>query len=140
MQKETELILKHSIDEYNGVHIDVAQFDSMDELNFGRFLQSSLNRWDRDERNGVWLKVVIFLLSLVSSYKVPPKKSHFLPIAVELGFTFHHCDEKIVILTKWLPITPNRLPAPPSHVCSNRSLTIFSSIKFQSAIQIFVLI
>jgi hypothetical protein len=102
MQKETELILKHSVDEYNGVHIKDAQLDFMDELNFGRYLQSSLNRWDRDERNGVWLKV-------------PPKKSHFLPIAVELGFTFHHCDEKIVILTKWLPITPNRLPAAPSH-------------------------
>jgi hypothetical protein len=38
-----------------------------------------------------------------------------VPIAIELGFQYHYCDEARLVLTKWLPVTPYRLPPAPSH-------------------------
>jgi len=47
---------------------------------------------------------------------VPQKKAHFIPILVELGFEFHYCDPKSIVLTKWLPKSPNTLPHGPRHL------------------------
>lgn len=55
---EEELALKSEIGWYNDVLVlDIEQFLNMDELTFGRYLKSSLKRWRKDKRRGVWLKV-----------------------------------------------------------------------------------
>jgi ADP-ribose pyrophosphatase YjhB (NUDIX family) len=94
--------LKHTIDHYNGVHITEDSLGN-DELKFGRALEASLLKWQKEERKGVWLTI-------------PTTHSHFIPIVVELGFQFYYCDSRAVVLTKWLPKTTSTLPHGPRHL------------------------
>jgi len=94
--------LVHKIDPYNGVHVKMDN-DPTDELKFGRDLQVSLQKWQKDGRKGVWITL-------------PPHKAYFIPILIELGFQFNYCDPENVVLTKWLPKTPNTLPVGPRHL------------------------
>jgi hypothetical protein len=56
---DDELVLKFDNDAYEGVLVfDTSQFATMDELVFGRYLKSSIKRWRRDKKKGVWLKVL----------------------------------------------------------------------------------
>uniref|UniRef100_A0A6B2LEJ9 Nudix hydrolase domain-containing protein n=1 Tax=Arcella intermedia TaxID=1963864 RepID=A0A6B2LEJ9_9EUKA len=94
--------MPHSLDPYNGIQI---QSDALgtDEIHFGKSLQYSLQKWQSDGRKGVWLAV-------------PLEKTYFLPILVELGFQTYHCDERRIVLNKWLPKGPSSLPRGPSHL------------------------
>jgi len=94
--------LKHTIDVYNGVQID-SEALGVDEFKFGKALEGSLQKWQADGRKGVWLTI-------------PINKSHFIPIAVELGFEFHFTAPKYIVLTKWLPKTSCTLPHGPGHI------------------------
>jgi len=95
-------IIDHKIDPYSGIIISQESL-GRDELKFGRDLQVSLQKWQKDGRKGVWITLT-------------PSKSHFIPILIELGFEFYYCDPNSVVLTKWLPKTPNTIPHGPRHV------------------------
>lgn len=58
--------------------------------------------WTAAGRKGVWLKL-------------PLANAALLPAAVDAGFAPHHAEPGYVMLTKWLPSTPSKLPANASH-------------------------
>jgi len=94
-------MLASKVDAYNGIIVDHKQLGDS-EIQFGRALEASITQWREDGRKGVWLHI-------------PKEKSHFIPIAIELGFSFHYCSPSVIVLTKWLPKTPSTLPMAPSH-------------------------
>ena len=59
-------------------------------------------KWKRQSRKGIWLKVPISKVTLVEP-------------AVQQGFIFHHAEPGYVQLCRWLPSTPSKLPANASH-------------------------
>lgn len=58
--------------------------------------------WRTEGKRGVWLQV-------------PITHSHLVPLAVNSGFEYHHAERQHLMLTHWLPDTPNTLPANASH-------------------------
>lgn len=62
-----DLVLEFDVDSYNGVIVsDSEQFEKMDELLFGRYMKSSLKKWRKDKRRGVWLRVKQMLILLMN--------------------------------------------------------------------------
>jgi ADP-ribose pyrophosphatase YjhB (NUDIX family) len=92
-------MLQHTIDVYNGVLVSSKTLPD-DELLFGRELETSLKQWSYEGRKGVWLRV-------------PAEKASFISVAIAFGFEMHQCNAKVLILTKWLPTSANKLPRAP---------------------------
>eukprot|EP00435_Cladocopium_sp_Y103_P008568 s2931_g2.t1 len=89
-------------DFYGGVIVDPAAVPA-EENTFRNILASSLDEWRKQGKRGVWLHLDIGSASLV-------------PIAAsEFGFEYHHAEKDYVMMTKWLPDSPNTLPANASH-------------------------
>lgn len=89
-------------DFYGGVIVDPAAVPA-DENTFRSILASSLDEWRKQGKRGVWLHLDIGAATLV-------------PIAAsEFGFEYHHAEKDYIMMTKWLPDSPNTLPANASH-------------------------
>lgn len=98
-----ETALGARYDTYGGVLIDpesVASFATPKQ--FGAALESSLQVWRADGKRGIWLKV-------------PTAQVSFVAAAVGQGFEMHHAESTHVMLTLWVPDTPNTLPGYTSH-------------------------
>lgn len=96
-------------DTYNGISVKsnswIESFHGNTIL-FKRVLQKSLHTWRSKGYFGVWLHL-------------PISSAIFIPIAVEVGFWFHHARPKYVVLCVWLPhATKSRLPLAPCHYVS----------------------
>mmetsp|Transcript_8699 Transcript_8699/g.20108 ORF Transcript_8699/g.20108 Transcript_8699/m.20108 type:complete len:356 (-) Transcript_8699:176-1243(-) len=94
------------LDNYNGVILKVndAKEDKrfQDAVAFGQLLGSCLEQWNKEGKRGIWVHV-------------PTQMAHLVPICVSNGFEFHSAKEGTLVLTRWLPDTPSRLPLGPSH-------------------------
>ncbi|KAJ4956142.1 hypothetical protein NE237_012925 [Protea cynaroides] len=88
-------------DEYEGIVVNSERLPSNPRV-FASILQSSLSYWKQEGKKGVWLKL-------------PLEQSELVPIAVKLGFRYHHAEEEYVMLTYWIPGGPSLLPANASH-------------------------
>ena len=93
-------VLAHSLDTYGGANIDAAQLPE-GAPEFQARLQLSLDAWQQQGLQGVWLKLPIHLSELV-------------PVAVQQGFIYHSASSGCVVLCRWLPSTPSKLPKGPS--------------------------
>ncbi|XP_031553931.1 nudix hydrolase 8-like isoform X1 [Actinia tenebrosa] len=97
--KKVDNVFKGSEDIFSGLTIDMTTEDqNYDNEQFATMLKESLVNYKRYGVRGVW-------------FKIPIKKSSFVPITVEHGFVFHHCFPSYIVMTKWLPEDePNKLP------------------------------
>ncbi|KAF2070378.1 hypothetical protein CYY_008307 [Polysphondylium violaceum] len=95
-------LLKGTPDIFDGLTIDeVSQYpDNIEE--FRVLLKKSLDFWIENKRRGLW-------------FKVPESKSQLIPVLIENGFKFHHCQSDYLMLTNWLPQELNKLPHYTSH-------------------------
>eukprot|EP01098_Paradermamoeba_levis_P010321 TRINITY_DN4336_c0_g5_i1.p1 TRINITY_DN4336_c0_g5~~TRINITY_DN4336_c0_g5_i1.p1 ORF type:complete len:242 (-),score=78.59 TRINITY_DN4336_c0_g5_i1:39-764(-) len=57
---------------------------------------------EKRRKEGIWLKI-------------PTEKSNFIPIAIALGFSFHHTQKTYLMMTHWLQDEPNKMPDYSSH-------------------------
>jgi len=93
-----DFVLPAKSDIYKGMTISAHDLPEGTE-EFEARLSHSLEVWRMEGKRGVWIVV-------------PIEKSSFIPIAVSLGFEFHHTTPSSVTLTTWLPgsAEPNKLP------------------------------
>lgn len=101
MSSLLESVFPHSEDKYDGVIIDHKSLPS-DITLFTDRLRSSLDHWRTSRKRGVWLKL-------------PLDKAMFVPIAANMGFSYHHAEKNYVMMTHWLAESEDRLPANASH-------------------------
>jgi 8-oxo-dGTP pyrophosphatase MutT (NUDIX family) len=80
--------LQATINQFGGVVIDPHELPS-DVVLFRQQLEYSLAEWTLQGRNLVWLEM-------------PIEKAVLIPVAVELGFAFHHTDPQLLTLTRQL--------------------------------------
>ena len=73
---------------FGGVIIDPQQLGGEVE-GFAAQLEHSLEMWAKEEFRVVW-------------FEVPIARSAFIPVAVDMGFTFHHSGEEYLMLTRRL--------------------------------------
>ena len=78
--------LAASTDIYGGVIIDPQQLPA-DGANFGARLSASLTAWRRQERRLVWLRI-------------PQAAAALVPVAAAAGFSFHHAEPGMVMMTR----------------------------------------
>ena len=103
MSKPEQLPFRDMVeDAFGGVQICV---DEQEDLmltpqQFLRKLTLHLAVFRERQKRGVWLKV-------------PLSGSQFIHPATEVGFVFHHANPAYIMLTRWLPDSPNTLPASP---------------------------
>ena len=92
-------------DSFGGVTIDLQPAEcALKPAEFAQLLKMHVIYFKRQNKNGLWLKL-------------PTAASVFVPIAVALGFAYHHCKQDYLMLTNWLPgDRPSTLPLPPHHL------------------------
>lgn len=84
------IFTKCNADRHNGVTVDLSELPPT--VNFEQFhhlLKESVEKWRREERSCIWLKV-------------PIEKSTFISIAAQFGFQFHHAEHQMSLLKLWL--------------------------------------
>lgn len=96
-----DMLLQHKEDKYDGILVEDQGLPD-DEATFASMLTHSIEQWTASKRKGIWLKL-------------PLEKAKFVPIAAELGFSYHHAENRHVMMTRWLSDGENRLPANASH-------------------------
>ncbi|KAJ8766725.1 hypothetical protein K2173_005336 [Erythroxylum novogranatense] len=89
-------------DEYEGVIINPNCLPTSAN-SFVSALRSSLSYWKFQGKRGIWLKIL-------------PEQADLVPIAIQEGFNYHHCEPGYVMLTYWIPDEPCMLPDSPSHL------------------------
>jgi ADP-ribose pyrophosphatase YjhB (NUDIX family) len=77
------------LDNYNGTTLTAQHYGKIDADTFRVRLKVSLKKWEEEGRRGTWLKI-------------PISMSHLVPVAVELGYVYHHAKPTHLMLTKWL--------------------------------------
>ncbi|XP_075216510.1 nucleoside diphosphate-linked moiety X motif 6 isoform X2 [Lycorma delicatula] len=77
-------------DKFNGIIIKSENNLCSDESIFTSKLENSLEKWKKDGVRGLW-----FNISLEYAF--------WVPILAKNGFTFHHAEGNMVMMTKWLP-------------------------------------
>ena len=65
---------------FGGVLINPSSLPS-ETVDFANQLENSLEEWKKEKFLSVWLEI-------------PKAKSRLIPLAVDLGFEFHHSNEK----------------------------------------------
>jgi len=95
-----ESILEY--DHYNGVTIHLDRLDDAQEAKFEGDLKQALDLWKAEGRKGIWVHA-------------PRNKAHLIQHCTDLGFDFHFVREKNLILSRWLPESPSKLPLGPTH-------------------------
>ncbi|XWS49143.1 hypothetical protein CRYUN_Cryun13aG0138300 [Craigia yunnanensis] len=88
-------------DEYGGVIVDSERLPANPNV-FTSMLRFSVSHWKAKEKKGIWLKL-------------PVEKSDLVPVAVKVGFEYHHAERGYVMLTYWLPEGRSMLPSNASH-------------------------
>eukprot|EP01031_Cornospumella_fuschlensis_P031447 gene31447-38012_t len=101
MTSFADAVFPHSEDKYDGVIIDYKSLPT-DVNMFADRLKSSLEHWRTSQKRGVWLKL-------------PLDRAKFVPIAADMGFSYHHAEKNYVMMTHWLAESEDRLPANASH-------------------------
>lgn len=98
-------ILSGREDHYQGFIVDSSSIPLRgDATEFGRLLDASLARWRECKYRGIWLKLL------------RTDHAHYIPLACERGFEFHHAESEYLMMTKWLPVdNPSTLPPNASH-------------------------
>jgi hypothetical protein len=85
----------------SGVTVDLGEDAGIGPDEFADLLGRFLDACEADGKRGVWLSA-------------PLEATHLVPVAVEMGFTYHHADADGAVLTLWLPEDePNGLPSYP---------------------------
>eukprot|EP01084_Bolivina_argentea_P010321 19221_1 len=82
-------VLFHSTDHFNGVRINADKLPLKKSI-FKWKLEYSLEKWKKEEKRGIFLKI-------------PIKLSSYLEIALLNGFIIHHARPSYIMLTKWIP-------------------------------------
>lgn len=59
-------------------------------------MATSLAKWKGEKKRGVWVTI-------------PSGLASHIPLAVSMGFQFHHANTEAVTMAHWLPDTPNKL-------------------------------
>jgi ADP-ribose pyrophosphatase YjhB (NUDIX family) len=94
--------LAHEVDIYNGIIVAINPLKILSIEDFTNKLNFSVAKWREEGRAGIWLKIPIENIELIS-------------VAVRVhGFELHHAQVGYVMLTKWLQNGPSTLP----HYCS----------------------
>lgn len=85
---------------------------SLSSSSFADDLATALNLWRAEGKRGVWIHA-------------PPSAAHYIPACIHAGFDFHNIilteakteamEARTLVLTRWLPPTPSRLPVGPTH-------------------------
>ncbi|GLJ35123.1 hypothetical protein SUGI_0706770 [Cryptomeria japonica] len=65
-------------------------------------LKAQEDRYDGVGKKGVWIKV-------------PKGQAKLVPVAIEVGFWYHHAEPSYVMLVYWIPQTPPTIPDNASH-------------------------
>ncbi|GLJ59809.1 hypothetical protein SUGI_1523970 [Cryptomeria japonica] len=73
-----------------------------DASRFAASLKASLSQWARQGKKGVWIKV-------------PKDQAKLVPVAIEVGFWYHHAEPSYVMLVYWIPQTSPTIPDNASH-------------------------
>ncbi|KAG4964210.1 hypothetical protein JHK85_039185 [Glycine max] len=100
MEGERIELLSGVEDHHGGVVVDVQ--DPMDSTLFSSILQASIYKWSQQGKKGVWIKL-------------PIQHSNLVDPAVKAGFRYHHAEPDYLMLVRWIPDTPDTLPANASH-------------------------
>ncbi|GLJ57566.1 hypothetical protein SUGI_1342910, partial [Cryptomeria japonica] len=94
-------VLKAHEDRYDGVIVDTENMQN-DACRFAASLKASLSQWARQGKKVVWIKV-------------PKEQAKLVPVAIEVGFGYHHAEPSYVMLVHWIPQTPPTIPDNASH-------------------------
>ena len=109
--------LKLQQEESGASNGDAATESTSTHKNFAQKLDRALQFWKAEGRKGIWIYA-------------PPSSSQFIPECVAAGFDFHKVLREnaegdnvdgttetppTLVLSKWLPDTPSKLPLGPSH-------------------------
>lgn len=97
-------------DVYNTRYINSADVPA-DPAEFKARLEKTLQHFKEEKVKGVYIE-----LSLDQSALIAPCK--------ELGFTFHHAEDDLVTLQKWVPDSPSKLPHFATHYIGVGGLVI----------------
>nr|ACU24515.1 unknown [Glycine max] len=100
MEGERIELLSGVEDHHGGVVVEVQ--DPMDSTLFSSILQASIYKWSQQGKKGVWIKL-------------PIQHSNLVDPAVKAGFRYHHAEPDYLMLVRWIPDTPDTLPANASH-------------------------
>jgi ADP-ribose pyrophosphatase YjhB (NUDIX family) len=85
----------------SGVTVDLGAEAGLVPDEFADLLTGFLDACEANGKRGVWLNA-------------PLEVTHLVPVAVEMGFTYHHANADGAVLTLWLPQDePNGLPSYP---------------------------
>lgn len=101
-----DAMLEH--DTYDGVTVDLEKYvnenggTDWDPVDFRGKLARSLRFWDKEGRRGIWIRI-------------PTSRAVAVPLCTDLGFDFHCAEKNLLVLTRWLPEGPSRLPPGPTH-------------------------
>lgn len=88
-------------DPFVGVTVDLGEEAGMAPEDFADALGGFLDACEGEGKRGIWLNA-------------PLDATHLVPVAVEMGFVYHHADEEGAVLTLWLPEDQkNGLPSYP---------------------------
>jgi hypothetical protein len=105
-RRSMSTILEGTKDVFKGLTIDVTKAPQtvlQDPVKFHNALQQTLENHKSLETRGVWMRI-------------PRDHSKLIPVAVDLGFEFHHAEPQYVMMTHWLPTKEqNHLPRAPQH-------------------------
>ncbi|CAF4413586.1 unnamed protein product [Rotaria socialis] len=94
-------ILPYDIDRFKGARVRIQ--DWPDDAKIIRdSLSISLEQWRKDKLSSVWLWI-------------PIEKAHVIPIAAELGFSYHNAEERTAVLNQWLLPTKSMIPRFATH-------------------------
>lgn len=87
MQERRMTALHATRNRYNGMYIHARHLPD-DADTFTRLLKEALDAWKAEALKVAWLEI-------------PSEKSAFIPLAVGLGFQFHHCEaNRLVLITR----------------------------------------
>mmetsp|Transcript_16295 Transcript_16295/g.36133 ORF Transcript_16295/g.36133 Transcript_16295/m.36133 type:complete len:323 (+) Transcript_16295:48-1016(+) len=90
------------IDLYNGVVVDQKTLPQT-LAEFKDSLEASLDHWQKEGRNGVWMHI-------------PMEHVEYVPVATkQYGFDFHHAEPGYVMLVKWIGKGHSTIPGNASH-------------------------
>ncbi|CAM8947101.1 unnamed protein product [Rhodiola kirilowii] len=91
IEEKAMTLLNAKDDKFGGVVMEVDE--DIEPAVFASLLKTVINRFAQQEKNDVWLKLALKLLSLVDS-------------AVKEGFRYHHAESDYLMLVRWLPNRP----------------------------------
>ena len=96
--------LSGNLDRFKGITIADDQINaSMKVEDFRTLLTNTISVYRAQGFRGVWLKL-------------KKEQAHLAGVAVQdAGFSFHHAKDDYLMLNKWLPDTPNKMPTYATH-------------------------